>query len=79
MDIGSPREQRFRWKPIEWRLSDGTKGSFTGETTFEADLLIGGEGDGMLYISYLEETFDGTSWQETGQICEVPEVPFQID
>jgi uncharacterized repeat protein (TIGR02543 family) len=79
MNLEAPREQRFRWYPVTWRLSDGTNGSFLNEAPFRAELTIGGKGDGRLCISYVEEIYDGTYWQETGQKREVEEVAFRVD
>jgi len=73
MSLESPRDKRFRWMPVSWRLSDGSSGDFTNEMPFQADILLGGTGDQWLYITYLEEVFDRVSWQQTGQVREVRE------
>jgi len=79
MNLESPREQRFRWYPVAWRLSDGTIGSFSDEVPYEAILTCSNKGEQRLYITYLEEVFDGVDWQETGQSHEVEEVTFQTE
>jgi hypothetical protein len=79
MGLESPREQRFRWYPVTWRLSDGASGNFSDEAPFQAELTIGDKGDGRLYITYVEEVYDGTYWQETGQVREVEERAFRVD
>lgn len=79
MKLESPREQRFRWMPVTWRLSDGTSGDFASEAPFETTLSLDSTGEQRLYITYLEEIFDGVDWQETGQLHEVEEVSFQVD
>lgn len=78
MNLESPKEQRFRWYPVSWRLSDGTSGSFSIEAPFQATLPLNSKGEQCLYITYLEEIFDGVDWQETEQICEVEELLFQV-
>lgn len=79
MNLESPREQRFRWYPVSWRLSDGTSGSFSEEVPYQAVFTLGNTGEQRLHITYLEETFDGVGWQATGQLREVEEVIFQVD
>ena len=79
MHLESPSDRRFRWIPISWRLSDETSGMFTSEMPFQADISFNNEGEKWLYITYLEETFDGTSWQKTGQVHEVKERSLIID
>jgi hypothetical protein len=64
---------------VTWRLSDGTSGNFSDEAPFQAELTFGGKGDGWLYLTYVEEVYDGTYWQETGQVREVEEVVFRVD
>ena len=78
-NLETPNDQRFRWIPVTWRLSDGTNGSFSGEDTYQATLSFDNKGEQYLYITYLEEIFDGIDWQETGQLYEVEEVLFRID
>ena len=78
MNLESPKDQRFRWMPETWRLSDGTSGSFSSEAPFQASLSLNNKGEMRLYITYLEEIFDGIDWQETGQLHEVEEVMFRI-
>lgn len=73
------QDQRFRWMPVSWRLTDGTSGSFSSQAPYEATVSLNSKGEQCLYISYQEEIFDGLDWQETGQICEVEEVVFQVD
>jgi hypothetical protein len=79
MDLESPREQRFRWYPVTWRIFDGTSGSFSVGTTFEAALSPIGKGEQKLYITYSEEIYDSTHWQATGQSREVEEIAFRVD
>ena len=78
-NLETPNDQRFRWIPVTWRLSDGTNGSFSGEAMYQATLFFDNKGEQYLYITYLEEIFDGTDWQETGQLHEVEEVLFRVD
>ena len=79
MNLEAPEDQRFRWYPVTWRLWDGTSGGFSNEAPFQTILSLDSKGDGQLYITYLEEIFDGVDWQETGQLREVEEVTFRID
>jgi hypothetical protein len=79
MNTNAPKDQRFRWLPASWKLSDGTKGNFPSDAPFQASLIINSKGDGRLYITYLEEIFDGVGWQATGQSREVEEVAFRVD
>ena len=79
MNLESPREQRFRWIPVTWRLSDGTSGSFSNEAPFQSALSLDSIGEQRLYITYLEEVFDGVDWQATDQLHEVEEVIFRVD
>ena len=73
MNLESPRDKRFRWMPISWRLSDGTNGVFTNKMPFQANILLKETGEQWLYITYLEEIFDRVNWQQTGQVQEVRE------
>jgi len=73
MNLESPRDKRFRWMPVSWRLSDGTSGVFTNEIPFQASIPLDNIGEQWLYITYLEEVFDRVHWQETGQVREVRE------
>jgi len=73
MSLESPRDKRFRWMPISWRLSDGTSGYFTNEYPFHASISLGSIGEQGLYITYLEEVFDRVIWQQTGQVREIRE------
>ncbi|MCL2372291.1 MAG: hypothetical protein FWC78_02690 [Defluviitaleaceae bacterium] len=73
MSLESPRDKRFRWVPISWRLSDGTSGYFASEYHFQASISLGGVGEQGLYITYMEEVFDRVNWQQTGQMREVRE------
>ena len=73
MNLESPRDKRFRWMPISWRLSDGTSGYFTNEAPFQASIPLDSIGEQGLYITYLEEVFDRVTWQQTGQVREVRE------
>lgn len=68
-----PNDQRFRWIPIRWRVSDLSEGEFTKEAPFTATFSLEKQGDFMLHITYKEEIFDGISWQETDQVREVEE------
>jgi hypothetical protein len=76
MKLKAPQDQRFRWKPISWRLSDDKTGSFTVEAPFHANIIPEQAGKQQLYITYSEEIFDGVGWQPTGQTREVLEVMF---
>lgn len=78
MNLNAPQDQRFRWKPIAWRLSDGPRGSFTSEAPFAATLLLDNAGEQELFITYSEEIYDGICWQETGQSNETQEVTFLV-
>lgn len=78
MELNAPLDQRFRWTPVRWRLSDGTSGDFTAMAPFQATLYVRNTGKKTLYITYMEEIFDGIDWQETRQKHEVPEVNFQV-
>lgn len=78
MNLEIPNDQRFRWYPVAWSLSDGTSGSFLGEAAFQAELPLTSSGEKKLYITYLEEIFDGVGWQETGQLRVVEERMFQV-
>lgn len=78
MDMPSPKDQRFRWRPVEWRLSDGTGGSFSYEAPFQAELSPDGMGEHRIYVTYAEEIYDGTDWQTTRQIHEVEEEVFRV-
>lgn len=78
MHLSRPNDQRFRWIPVEWRVSDSTDGAFSREAPFLATFSIGKQGDYKLYITYKEEIFDGINWQETRQIHEVEELSFQV-
>jgi uncharacterized repeat protein (TIGR02543 family) len=73
MSLESPKDQRFRWLPIEWRLSDGASGGFSGKAPFQATLPLGGKDEQRLYVTYKEEVFDGVGWQETSRTREVEE------
>lgn len=78
MNLESPKDQRFRWTPVNWRLSDGSNGSFSSEAPFQATLSLDSKGDHRLYITYMEEIFDGIDWQKTSQSHEVEEIMLQI-
>jgi len=73
MSLELPQDKRFRWTPVSWSLSNGASGVFTGEAPFQSDITFDNIGELWLYITYLEEVFDRTGWQETGQIREVRE------
>ena len=73
MSLESPRDKRFRWIPISWRLSDGASGYFTNEYPFQASISLGSISEQGLYITYLEEVFDRVIWQQTGQVREIRE------
>ncbi|MCL2361961.1 MAG: hypothetical protein FWC73_09135 [Defluviitaleaceae bacterium] len=73
MNLELPQDKRFRWMPISWNLSNGVSGVFMSEGLFQADITFDNIGEQWLYITYLEEVFDRTRWQETGQIREVRE------
>lgn len=79
MNLETPKDQRFRWYPVTWRLSDGASGSFSNEAPFQAVLSLNNKDAGRLYITYFEETFDGVEWQATGQLREVEEITFRIE
>jgi hypothetical protein len=49
-----------------------------GKAPYQASLSLDNKGEQRLYITYLEEIFDGVGWQETGQLHEVEEVFFQV-
>lgn len=78
MHLVTPNDQRFRWIPVSWKVTDSMSGDFTAEAPFSAEFSVGEQGDYKLYITYKEEIFDGANWQETGQIRDVEEVSFQI-
>lgn len=78
MHLIKPNDQRFRWIPIGWKVSDSITGDFSEEVLFIAEFSVGAQGEYMLYITYKEEIFDGADWQATGQICEVEELSFQV-
>lgn len=79
MDLEYIRDQRFRWKPISWRLSDGTNGSFSADAPFEAEIPLGSKGEQRLFITYSEEIFDRIEWQPTGQLHEVEEALLTVN
>lgn len=76
--LDEPKDQRFRWIPVSWKVLDSMTGNFSEEAPFLARLSIDIQGDYKLYIAYKEEVFDGVDWQETGQLHEVEEVSFQV-
>jgi uncharacterized repeat protein (TIGR02543 family) len=78
MNLTAPQDQRFRWIPMSWKLSDGTNGSFSAESPFQADVSLNNTGEHRLYITYAEEIFDGARWQATCQSREVEEVVFSV-
>ena len=79
MHLGEPKDQRFRWIPVSWRVSGSMPGDFSEEAPFLAEFSIAQQGEYTLYITYKEEIFDGVDWQETGQIQEVDELSFQVN
>jgi hypothetical protein len=78
MSLESPRDKRFRWIPVSWRLSDGTSGNFTSETPFQADISFNNTGEQWLYITYFEEIFDKNYWQRASRLHEVRERLLEI-
>ncbi len=78
MDLQAPKEQRFRWKPISWRLSDKASGNFSDAAPFQAKLSLNNAGEKRLFITYSEEIYDGYGWQKTGQQREVEEVTLNV-
>lgn len=78
MHLEKPQDQRFRWFPVKWRISESIDGVFSKESPFSAQISLDMKGGHTLYITYKEEIFDGIGWQETGQVHEVPELSFQI-
>lgn len=79
MNLEKPKDQRFRWYPVTWRFSDGTSGSFSNEAPYQTVLSLDNKGEQRLYITYLEEIFDGVDWRETGQLREIEEIMFRIE
>lgn len=71
MNLESPRDQRFRWRPVSWNLSSGESGIFT--VPFQTNIPFDSIGEHWLYITYQEEIFDGRIWQETNQLRKVRE------
>jgi hypothetical protein len=78
LNLSMPKDQRFRWIPVYWRLSDGTSGNFSKKAPYSVDLSLGNIGEQTLYITYLEEIYDGVSWQQTEQLHEAEEVIFKV-
>lgn len=78
MHLVTPNDQRFRWIPVSWNLSDLMNGNYLGEAPYFATFSIDMQGEYKFYITYKEEIFDGVNWQETGQIHEVEELTFQV-
>ena len=79
MDLDAPKDQRFRWIPVSWKVSDNKKGEFLKEAPFAAEFSIEKPGDYVFEIVYKEEIFDGLAWQETGQLREVKERSFSVE
>jgi len=78
MNLNEPKDQRFRWKPDSYRVSDSIISSFAEVMPFLTTFSIDNQGDYKLYITYKEEIFDGVTWQETSQVHEVEELSFQV-
>lgn len=79
LHLEASEDQRFRWTPKAWRLSDETTGKFMSKAPFQAIVALEHEGEQRLYITYFEEIFDGTGWQGTGQSREVEERTFTVE
>ncbi len=77
LNLVEPKDQRFRWTPVSWRLSDSTGGDFPREAPFLASFSLSTQDEYKIYITYKEEIFDGVNWQETDQVLEVEELAFQ--
>lgn len=78
MHLSKPKDQRFRLMPVSFRLLSGASGNFSVEAPFTADLSLLSTGKQKLYVTYLEEIFDGAGWQGSGQLYEVEEVTFKV-
>ncbi len=78
MHLSKPKDQRFRLIPVSYRLLNGASGNFSVEAPFTADLSLLSTGKQKLYVTYLEEIFDGAGWQGSGQLYEVEEVMFKV-
>jgi hypothetical protein len=76
--LKSPKDQRFRWTPVSWRLSGGKNGVFSDTVPFTATLTAGQASEQTLYITYVEEIYDMVGWQKTGQVQETAEVDFTV-
>ncbi|MDR1559870.1 MAG: hypothetical protein LBS84_09290 [Clostridiales bacterium] len=76
--LESPGDQRFRWTPVSWRLSDGKKGMFSDTVPFTATLTAEPASEQTLYITYVEEIYDMVGWQKTGQVHETAEINFTV-
>lgn len=79
MHLGTPKDQRFRWVPVQWWISDTVNGRFADEMPFQMEFSIEKQGEYTLYITYKEEIFDGVNWQETNQVYGVEELHFLIE
>ena len=78
MNLVNLQDQRFRWIPLGWKISDSVSGDFMAEVPYSAEFSVSEQGIYTLYITYSEEIFDGMSWQKTGQIRDVEEITFQV-
>ncbi len=79
MNLVAPKDQRFRWIPTLWKISNSTNGVFSKEAPFLAEFSLSKEGEYKIYITYEEEIFDGVDWQKTRQIHEVEELFFLVN
>lgn len=74
----NPPSERFRWIPISWRIDSLIQGEFTDTIPYSFTRVLSASGSYHLYITYIEEVFEGISWQETGREHEVAELPFSV-